>query len=54
MTAWLDLPVFWAFGAGLLASVNPCGFALLPSYVAYFLGTEESAFQAQRRLARLV
>lgn len=53
MNAILDLPIFWAFGAGMLATVNPCGFALLPAYVAYFLGTEEETFQAQNRAARL-
>lgn len=53
MNAILDLPVFWAFSAGMLASVNPCGFALLPSYIAYFLGTEERAFAQQSREVRL-
>lgn len=28
-----------AFGAGLVASVNPCGFALLPPLLFYYLGT---------------
>ena len=27
-----------SFGSGLLAAVNPCGFALLPTYLMYFLG----------------
>ncbi len=30
----------YAFGAGMLATVNPCGFVLLPTYLAYFLGVE--------------
>lgn len=30
----------WAFGAGVLAAVNPCGFAVLPGYVAHFLGAQ--------------
>lgn len=29
-----------AFGAGLLATVNPCGFALLPSFLAFYLADE--------------
>lgn len=29
-----------AFAAGLVASVNPCGFALLPSLLVYYLGTD--------------
>ncbi len=33
------LPVrYYAFGAGMLAAVNPCGFALLPVYFALYLG----------------
>lgn len=30
----------FAFGAGLLATVNPCGFAMLPSFLAVYLGTD--------------
>jgi len=30
-----------AFSAGMVATVNPCGFAMLPAYLAYFLGLEE-------------
>lgn len=29
-----------AFGAGMIATVNPCGFVLLPTYLMYFLGVE--------------
>lgn len=28
-----------ALGAGLVAALNPCGFALLPAYLTYFVGT---------------
>ncbi|MFQ5951336.1 MAG: cytochrome c biogenesis CcdA family protein [Candidatus Geothermarchaeales archaeon] len=28
----------FAFGAGMLAFLNPCGFAMLPSYVALYMG----------------
>jgi cytochrome c-type biogenesis protein len=28
-----------AFGAGMLSTVNPCGFAMLPAFLAYYLGT---------------
>lgn len=37
------LPVGYAFGAGMVATVNPCGVLLLPSLVAYYLGREEEA-----------
>jgi cytochrome c biogenesis protein CcdA len=30
--------VAFAFGAGLLAPVNPCGFAMLPAFLGYYLG----------------
>lgn len=33
-------PVALAFAAGLVASVNPCGFALLPPLLSYYLGSE--------------
>jgi cytochrome c biogenesis protein CcdA len=29
-----------AFALGMVALVNPCGFALLPAYLGYFLGTD--------------
>lgn len=29
-----------AFGAGMLAPVNPCGFAVLPAFLAYAVGAE--------------
>lgn len=29
----------WAFAAGMLAAVNPCGFAVLPGYLAHYLGS---------------
>ena len=32
----------YAFSAGMVATVNPCGFALLPAYLAYFLGLDDS------------
>ncbi|HEY66464.1 MAG TPA: cytochrome c biogenesis protein CcdA [Caldilineae bacterium] len=31
--------VLYAFGAGMVATVNPCGFAMLPAYVSYYLAT---------------
>lgn len=49
------LPIGFAAAAGLVASVNPCGFFMLPSYIAYQLGTEEAGYDkiaAPLRLAR--
>lgn len=34
----MGVPLSLAFAAGLLAAFNPCGFALLPAYLAYFVG----------------
>jgi cytochrome c biogenesis protein CcdA len=30
----------YAFGVGMVATFNPCGFAMLPAYLSYFLGLE--------------
>jgi cytochrome c-type biogenesis protein len=37
----LTSPLFFAFAAGMVATVNPCGFAMLPAYVSVFLGSDE-------------
>lgn len=44
--AWLGalasaLPLGYAFGAGMVAAANPCGFAVLPAYLALYLGASE-------------
>lgn len=36
----IDAPLALAFAAGMLATVNPCGFAMLPAYLGFFLGSE--------------
>ena len=36
----IDAPLAYAFTAGAVATVNPCGFAMLPAYLSYFLGIE--------------
>lgn len=37
----IDAPFALAFTAGLVATVNPCGFAMLPAYLAYFIGLSD-------------
>ncbi len=37
----IDAPFALAFTAGLVATVNPCGFAMLPAYLGWFLGLGE-------------
>lgn len=39
----IEAPLALAFGAGLLATVNPCGFAMLPAYLSYFMGLNDDA-----------
>jgi cytochrome c biogenesis protein CcdA len=39
----IDAPIGFAFAAGMLATVNPCGFAMLPAYLLYFLGIDNGA-----------
>lgn len=39
----IEAPLALAFGAGLVATVNPCGFAMLPAYLSYFMGLNDDA-----------
>ena len=39
----LDAPFAFAFAAGAVAAFNPCGFALLPAYLASFIGLDPTA-----------
>lgn len=47
--SWMErlvglLPVGYALGAGMISTVNPCGFAMLPAYLSLYLGAGESGF----------
>ena len=49
------IPLGYAFGAGMVASVNPCGFAMLPAYLGLYLGAGaagEMQSSAGRRLGQ--
>jgi cytochrome c biogenesis protein CcdA len=48
------LPFGYAFGAGMVSAVNPCGFAMLPVYLSLYLGAEESEFRRQSFFLRLL
>ena len=37
------LPLGYAFAAGMVAAVNPCGFALLPAYLALYVGRDSAS-----------
>lgn len=48
------LPIGYAFGAGMMASVNPCGFPMLPLYLSLYLGTQEEGFMRKAPSSRLL
>jgi cytochrome c biogenesis protein CcdA len=43
-----------AFAAGLVAVANPCGFAMLPAYLSFFLGTEGQGDDARASVSRAI
>lgn len=43
-------PVALALVAGALSSVNPCGFALLPAFLSFYVGADEDALPQTRTL----
>lgn len=47
------MPLALALVAGALASVNPCGFPLLPAFLSFYVGAEEEALpRAPARVAQ--
>jgi cytochrome c-type biogenesis protein len=48
------LPVGYAFSAGMVASVNPCGFLLLPSYILYHLGSSDEEWAKHSTTSRAI
>jgi len=56
-TQWMTslsalLPVGFAFGAGIVSAVNPCGFAMLPAYLSLYLGGREAGFEQRSAFGR--
>lgn len=48
LTQWLGsvaalLPLGYAFGAGMVSTVNPCGFAMLPAYLGLYVGSRAAS-----------
>jgi cytochrome c biogenesis protein CcdA len=46
LTNWLNalavlLPFGYSFGAGMVSTVNPCGFSMLPAYLSLYLGDRD-------------
>ncbi len=48
------LPFGYAFGAGMVSAVNPCGFAMLPVYLSLYLGADDSGFRSRPLWYRLL
>ncbi|MEE8433705.1 MAG: cytochrome c biogenesis protein CcdA [bacterium] len=48
------LPIGYAFGAGMMASVNPCGFPMLPLYLTLYIGTQDEGFARKSPWRRLL
>lgn len=48
------LPFGYAYGAGMVSAVNPCGFAMLPVYLTLYLGAEDGEFRQKSIFIRLL
>ena len=48
------LPFGYAFGAGMVSAVNPCGFAMLPVYLSLYLGSGDASFRDRSFFYRLL
>jgi len=44
----------YAFTAGLVAAVNPCGFPMLPAYLSYFIGLDDDEEDRSARVVRAI
>lgn len=58
VSQWLGLlagllPFGYAFGAGMVSAVNPCGFAMLPVYLSLYLGAKENEFRQKSVIFRM-
>lgn len=50
----IDAPFAYAFTAGLVAAVNPCGFPMLPAYLSYFIGLDDDSTERGGRVPRAI
>jgi cytochrome c biogenesis protein CcdA len=48
------LPFGYAFGAGMVSAVNPCGFAMLPVYLTLYLGAKDNDFRQKSLILRML
>ena len=50
----MELALAFPYSLGLVAALNPCGFALLPAYLLYFLSSETRGGDAELGLLSVV
>lgn len=55
LTNWMTaasllLPFGYSFGAGMVSTVNPCGFSMLPAYLSLYLGNPSEDSGARCRV----
>ena len=50
----ISAPMALAFTAGMVATFNPCGFALLPAYIGAFVTGDEVTERTDRRVIRAI
>lgn len=48
----IEADLAYALTLGMVATVNPCGFAMLPAYLSYFLGLEGAEADARAGVPR--
>ena len=46
-------PLGFAFAAGMVSTVNPCGFAMLPAYLGLYIGSNDSKMVAGTTIQKL-
>lgn len=46
--------VLYAFATGMVATINPCGFAMLPAYLSYFLGLDDDSDTSESAVLRAI
>src|SRR5438128_10567526 len=47
----IEVPLALAFTTGMIVTVNPCGFAMLPAYLSFFVGDDDQR-DARNAVAR--
>ena len=57
LTNWMNalavlLPFGYSFGAGMVSTVNPCGFSMLPAYLSLYLGDRDDGTASSHIILR--